>query len=283
MSHIPLVSILLPSYKSNPKLLEEAIMSILLQSFKNWELIIIDDTPTLEISSSLHYYTTLDPRIRIINNGKNLGIVASLNNWIQHSLSRYIARIDDDDLWIDPDKLQNQVLFMEQYPEYAVIGTRALHSFEDGLEIPWMTPLTDIAIRKEILYNCPFHHSSVLIRRSALNKVGNYNSEYEGIEDRELWLRIGKEYKLANLEHYSTIYRHLNSNSITAKHQGFFKKIVINWKLLHLAWKYQPYYPNFFKALLFRLFSCLPSNFQNFIVQWIKSKPLLKKWLKIQS
>lgn len=80
MSHIPLVSILLPSYKSNPKLLEEAIMSILLQSFKNWELIIIDDTPTLEISSSLHYYTTLDPRIRIINNGKNLGIVASLNN-----------------------------------------------------------------------------------------------------------------------------------------------------------------------------------------------------------
>ncbi|MDO4713477.1 MAG: glycosyltransferase [bacterium] len=284
MASNALISILLPSYRSDPVLLKLAIESVLMQSFEDWELILIDDSPEAEVSPFLQEYPLLDSRIRILNNGKNLGLIASLNAGIRASEASYIARIDDDDLWSDPDKLQKQIQFLASDPhtDYAVVGTRAVHRFSDGTEQMWWVPLSDEEIRQEILYNCPFHHSSVLIRKSVLENLGYYHPACDGFEDRELRLRIGTQYKFANLEAPMIIYTHHNPHSITAGHTTFKAKLLINWKLIKLARKYRYHYPNFLKALALRCFACLPLLWQEQIVNWVKARSRCKAWLNIR-
>ena len=109
----PFVSIILPTYNGNHIWLSQAIESVLSQIYENRELIIINDASTNNIEYTILEYQEREPRIKYYKNESNIQLTKTLNKGIALSKGMYIARIDDDDIWFDPMKLEKQIKFME--------------------------------------------------------------------------------------------------------------------------------------------------------------------------
>lgn len=254
---MPVVSIILPTYK-NPKYLTRSVDSVLAQSFSDWELIIIDDGLTQEAKLSVLNFTKNDQRIVIVSNSSNLGIQKSLNKGLLASRGKYIARLDDDDWWIDNDKLKKQVDFLEANPDYVLVGTDAIICDENLVDMQaYSMPKHDLEIRNRILFKNCFLHSTVLISKKAIDKIGGYleSKRVRNVEDYDLWLRLGLIGKMANLDIKSAKLI-ISSNSVTAKN-----RTVQARKDILLAFRYRNKYPHFFFAFsascLRLIFFCL--------------------------
>jgi len=197
----PLVSIIMPTH-NRATLVGKAIESVLSQTYENYEFLIINDASTDDTANVVKKYTTEDDRLIYIENEHNLYIAASLNKGIKRARGRYIARIDDDDLWQDPEKLRKQVEFLEGNKEYVVVGTfNVAINRSKGIKLIGIKPRTDKEIRDKMLLGCPFIHASVVMRKDALDKVGYYDEVIEEAEDYDLWMRLGKVGKLYNVDH----------------------------------------------------------------------------------
>ena len=109
----PLVSVILPTY-NREKYIAKAIESVCRQSYKNLELIIVNDASTDATNELVDNLAKYNPKIIILRNEMNLGIVASLNKGIEVAQGKYIARLDDDDVWCDDKKIEKQVEFLEK-------------------------------------------------------------------------------------------------------------------------------------------------------------------------
>ena len=121
----PIVSIILPTYNRS-RFLDRAIGSVIDQTFKDWELIIIYDASTDDTSEVLKKWQEKDDRIKVLRNEKNnystIGISKNLNDGIRVARGKYIARLDDDDYWCHKDKLKMQVDFLENNSDYVIVG-----------------------------------------------------------------------------------------------------------------------------------------------------------------
>ncbi len=171
----PMVTIILPVY-NGALWIKTAILSALAQSFTDFELIIINDCSkdaSEEIALAL---AATDKRIRYLKNEHNLGIQTTRN--VALGISRgeyYIAEIDQDDEWIDVDKLSKQVAFLQKNEEYILVGTGVIVIDESGAEIArYLMPQTDVQIRNKILRANCFIHSSVLYRTKDVMEIGGY-------------------------------------------------------------------------------------------------------------
>lgn len=206
---MPKVSVILPVYNEE-KRLASAVKSILNQTFTDFEFLIINDGSKDKTDDVIHSFS--DNRIRLINNEKNIGLVRTLNKGIFLAQGEYMARIDADDLAL-PTRLEKQVNYLEQNSEVAVLGTAAYHNDEIRKEkfirIP---PMNDYAIKCEMVKYVPLEHSSIMVRTSVMKEVGGYDEKFDDIEDLELWIRIGRKYKLANLSE-PLIIRNIRPNS----------------------------------------------------------------------
>lgn len=120
------VTILMATHNPNYLFLKSAIDSILQQSFSDFKLLIIDDCSRENITTILESISK-DKRIYCIRNSNNLGLTHSLNIGLSKSKTQYIARIDDDDIWSDPNKLGKQINFMENHPDYVLCGTNVIN------------------------------------------------------------------------------------------------------------------------------------------------------------
>ena len=244
---IGIVSIVLPTHK-RPNFLRKAIESALFQNYKDIELLIINDASSDETSEIIAQYAKTDGRITEIKNEKQLGLARSLNRGIQQAKGLYIARLDDDDFWSDARKLEKQVKFLETHPEYILVGAGQIRIDEKGNErIRYLFPETDEQIRKVILLNNPFAHTSVLFRKNAWKNAGGYDENLDFSEDWDLWMRFGKIGKLYNLQEYVVTYLQSNQNRSNFNVQA-------NARLnLNLRRKYQKDYPHFWKGFLIGL------------------------------
>jgi glycosyltransferase involved in cell wall biosynthesis len=206
---MPKVTVLLPVYNEE-KRVASAIRSILTQTFTDFEFLIINDGSQDETEAVIRSFS--DSRIRLINNQQNLGLVRSLNFGIQSARGIYLARIDADDLSL-PTRLEKQVSFLDRNPEVAVLGTAAYHNDEIRNEryirVP---PFDDHEIKREMVKYVPLEHSSIMTRTAVLREMGGYDENCDDIEDLELWIRVGKKYKLANLAQ-PLIIRNIRSDS----------------------------------------------------------------------
>lgn len=235
----PLVSINMAAYNA-ARFLPTTIESVLQQTYTNWELIIIDDGSTDKTFEILRSFS--DPRIKVITHEENKGVVETRNNALKHSSGTYIAILDSDDIWKDKEKLTKQVEYMEAHPECAIVGTFIELIDEKEKKIGSDSyELTDQRIRECILRQNQFAHSSILIRKEAIE--AGYLA-YNPAEDFELILRIGEKWKLANLPFYTTEYR-IHSSGISKK-----GKKELATQILRIIKKYKTSYPNYYPALL---------------------------------
>jgi glycosyltransferase involved in cell wall biosynthesis len=246
MTKLPRVSIILPTYNGS-RFIEQAIKSVLKQSYEDFELLIIDDGSTDKTSEIISEISEQDPRIICFRNNTNLGIQKTLNIGLRNTKGEYIARIDDDDEWIYKDKLKKQVDFLDAHPDYVLVGTGAIVINEDGQELfRYFNPETDKEIRNKILGKTCFIHPSVMFRKESAIKLGGYDEliEMKNFEDYILWLKMGTVGKFANLRIIG-VKKMSWGGSISSKNKikRFRKRIIF-------VRKYRKYYPNYWQSQL---------------------------------
>ncbi len=196
VAETPAVSVIMPVY-NGAKYLREAVDSILRQSFRDFEFIIVDDGSTDSTWAILQSYD--GPSVVLLHNEENIGLPRSLNKGLAVARGNYIARIDADDT-AEPNRLERQLAFLQHHPEVGLLGTASRVLYEDlGYERLRRPPLTNLELRSALVRRNPFLHSSVMIPHRVLEVVGGYNERLVKAEDYDLWVRIGSNYRLANL------------------------------------------------------------------------------------
>lgn len=188
-AHNPLVSVVM-SVRDGERTIAQAVRSVLSQTLAELELIVIDDGSDDGTAKIVADDARRDPRLRLLSHGKR-GLAESLNRGIAAARGDFIARLDADDLSL-PDRLARQVECMDSLPELAILGSAAyLVSPTGGALRIVEPPLTDSAIRGALLFDNPFIHSAVMLRRETLRRGGlDYNPAYAHCEDYELWSRL---------------------------------------------------------------------------------------------
>jgi glycosyltransferase involved in cell wall biosynthesis len=203
--NLPLVSVILPCYNCS-KYIEEAILSIINQTYKNLEIIITDDCSTDNSLQIIESLAKIDNRIIVIKNRENLKLIKTLNNMIDMAHGKYIARMDGDDISM-VDRISRQVSFLERHNDFAVCGCQVIHIDENNNCIKkTLMPGRNTAIQSVKYYRTPFYHPSVMIRKGCLS-TNPYNETYIGAEDYGLWLKILKNHKGHNLSRRLLKYR----------------------------------------------------------------------------
>lgn len=241
------VSILLPTY-NGASYIREAIDSVLNQSYHDWELIVTDDASTDNTGEIVREYVAKDARVRYERNEKNLRLPGNLNKGLSLAHGEYIARIDEDDVWSDVDKLKKQTTFLDAHPDCVLIGTGFRMVDEQGVHLRDVIPFADDArLRSSILSHNPFGHSTVLFRKAAVVELGGYDTDIRYGEDYDLWLRLGQKGSFAAIPEICM--RYLARNGMSQKWTKW-KQVRFHMGLLR---RYGREYPGLMKALL-RLF-----------------------------
>jgi glycosyltransferase involved in cell wall biosynthesis len=203
------------SVYDSEKYLREAIDSILSQSFKDFEFIIIDDGSTDRSAEIISSYD--DPRIRAVSNATNLGLPASLNRGLDIAAGEYIARMDADDVSL-PERLARQVSYMDAHPEIAASGTWAKDIDADGREFSTRCLPFGERMKYEFWRPSPIVHPSAIIRKSHLGSL-RYDIRLPHAQDYDLWLALRARHELGNLPEFLLLYR-VHPGSITSRHRG---------------------------------------------------------------
>jgi glycosyltransferase involved in cell wall biosynthesis len=223
--HVPTVSVVL-SVRNGGSDLPRAIDTILNQSFTDFELIAINNGSTDGTGEFLEQIA--DPRVRVYHQ-EDQGLAAALNHGISLARGRYIARQDHDD-WALPARIAQQVAFLDANPDYALVGTRAEIWIGDNPTGRFHDhPTGDVDLRFALLFSNYFVHSSVMMRKSALDEVGSYTTDRsrQPPEDYELWSRIARRFRVANLPERLTIYREVPTSMSRDGSDPFKEKLIL--------------------------------------------------------
>lgn len=194
---MPRVTVLMPLFNAE-RHVGAAIESILCQTYRDFELVIVDDGSTDRSRQIALSYQ--DPRIRVVVNERNIGLAASLNRGLTASQGELIARQDNDDL-SDARRLDRQIAVMTARPELALLGSQAHAIGEDGRALkPVDRPIDEISIRWYGLFDNPFVHTSVMFRRALVWDADIHGyPELAYAEDYALWSSVMRRYPVANL------------------------------------------------------------------------------------
>ncbi len=193
----PKISVLMSVYNGQ-RYLRQAVESILGQTFRDFEFIIVDDGSTDSTGKILAGYD--DPRIKCLNNDRNMGLSRSLNRGLDLASGIYIARMDADDV-AEPPRLERQKVFLDTNLEIGLCGSNAALIDDGGRDAGKSErPLNDIEIRWRCLTGNPFFHPTVMIRRGVLVDSGlAYDETFETAQDYDLWARVLERTKAANM------------------------------------------------------------------------------------
>lgn len=219
MASAPLVSLVMPVYNT-AAFVGQAIQSVLNQTWTDWELIIVDDGSTDGAQEVVRGFS--DARIRFQQNDANQGVSRTLNRAMGLARGAYIARHDSDDCSM-PERLALQVEFLEANPLVGILGSYATTISADGHPIGAIDhhPVSDAAIRFASYFDSPFVSSTVVFRRSLLERTGGFDEAPERPvwDDYDMWSRLVRVTKAANLPLPLLRYRMLTTGLTgTTKH-----------------------------------------------------------------
>jgi len=199
----------------------DAVRSVLAQTFRDFELLVIDDASddgTAETLAGL-----ADARLRVVGNEENLGLTRSLNRGLALARGEYVARLDADDLAL-PERLARQVAFLDAHPGVGIVGTQGIPIDVRGRRLfrvgwwhrEWRRPRGGVAFDWYRMFDTPFIHSSVMFRRALVrDDLGGYDQSFVLSQDAELWMRAARRVPLANLDETLVAMR-IRPRSLTA-------------------------------------------------------------------
>jgi glycosyltransferase involved in cell wall biosynthesis len=220
----PDISVILPAYNC-AAYLQEAVQSILNQTFSNFELVIINDGSTDNTESIILSFT--DNRIVYVKNEENKGLVYTLNRGIHMARGKYIARMDSDDICF-PERLVKQKIFLDENKMIASVASTVIFIDENGAqkglwELDQKT-ITAQQIRKTLPYQNCIAHPSIMLRTEIAMQFC-YKEYQKNIEDYDLWLRLyNNGYSIEKIKEPQLYYR-VHSASVTGvylKSKNFF-------------------------------------------------------------
>ena len=207
MSAAPPVTVLMPVY-NGADYLAESIDTILAQTLPDFEFLIINDGSKDGSQAILDDYAARDARIHVVQQ-ENMGLAATLNKGLAMARADLVARQDQDDLSA-PDRLARQLAWMQSHPDCVLLGTRArIWADRTPTDRTHDHPTSNAVLKLDLLFNNPFVHSSVMLRRRQVLDLGGYSTDRnrQPPEDYELWARIGRSARVANLPERLLVYR----------------------------------------------------------------------------
>jgi glycosyltransferase involved in cell wall biosynthesis len=212
---MPKVSVIIPTY-NRAKLVERAINSVLVQTFKDFELFIIDDASTDNTKQIVKKFR--DERIKIIHHQKNKGGSAARNTGIKTAIGEYIAFLDDDDEWI-PTKLEKQMRFFERCKRNVglIYSWAEIIDEKKDLFVKSQSKVKGTFLR-EILERSFLISSTVIVKKACFHSVGLFDENFISCQDREMWTRIATRYEVELLpECLVRYYKHSGISIGTSK------------------------------------------------------------------
>lgn len=192
----PKITVLMPAYNAG-KYIHGAIASVLEQSYRDFELLIINDGSNDDTINVVMAFT--DQRIVLVNK-EHEGIAAALNTGLRLAKGCFIARFDADDICL-PGRLEKQLHFLEDHPDYLLVGGDAEYMLENGdflFDFKCIAHSND-EIHDKLYFYCPFIHSAVMYKRDEVIKAGGYSVHAHNFEDYLLWTSLAKLGKMQNL------------------------------------------------------------------------------------
>jgi glycosyltransferase involved in cell wall biosynthesis len=203
---LPAVSVVMPVY-NEAAFVGAAIESVLQQTLRDFELVIVDNGSTDDSPEILRRIT--DPRVRVFRNPRNLGSAAAGNRAVRESRAALIARMDADDIAL-PNRLEKQVAAFAAEPRLALLGAQVRHFEGRGPLLRRIAPraVTRSGIAWQSLFSSPFIHSTVMFSRESFDSVGGYDERMQRSSDFALFSRIAAKYPVGNLPDVLVRLRH---------------------------------------------------------------------------
>lgn len=235
-----MISVVLSSHNGS-KYLSQALESLSQQTFKNFEVILLDDASGDQTTEIMQHYVSNDPRFKLFRNRTKLGLAASLNKGISKASFDIIARFDDDDICL-PERFATQLKAIEE-DEVDIVGCNAKLMDQYG-SIVGRThlPKEQADIRRKMPYFTPLVHPSVMMRRRVFSVIGGYREDLPRSQDYELWIRAMEAgFKFENLEECYLLYRIKDKPSLHSVWNGFKLGVSLSLKKRNM------------KAIVFRL------------------------------
>ncbi|MBI2526460.1 MAG: glycosyltransferase [Candidatus Rokubacteria bacterium] len=211
----PAVSVLM-AVRDGAPWVREAVESVLTQTAGDLELIVIDDGSTDGTPGLLE--AVPDPRLRL-ERGKPRGLTPALNRALGLARAPLVARLDADDLAL-PERLARQRVFLDAHPEVGLLGTAAREVDGAGREVRVVRPPEDdAALRRALIRENPFVHSSVMLRRWLCERAGGYDETLPVAQDYDLWMRLSRATRMANLRDVLVV-RRLLPGRVSIEREG---------------------------------------------------------------
>jgi glycosyltransferase involved in cell wall biosynthesis len=191
--------------KNRSELLKKALASVIEQTFKDFEIVVVNDGSTDGTSELLKNLKI--ENLKIINHSQSLGIIASRQEALAASAGEHVAILDDDDYWVDPHKLKKQTDFLNANSDYVLVGGGIRLNNKLQITNNKFRPQFNTQIRRTMLFRNNFFTSTVMFRRDDAVKAGGFVKDYIDLgEDYDLWLRLGKLGKMYNFQEVFTLY-----------------------------------------------------------------------------
>ncbi len=262
----PQLTVLMSVYNGLPHL-SEAIESILEQTYKNFEFLIIDDASSDGSREVLAEYAQRDSRIKVLLNEENSGLGYSLNRGMESATTPWVARMDADDIAV-PNRFELQMAYVAEYPDIDILGGYALNINEKGEFVSERRVPTSHDQIRRLIWTNPFIHATVLLRREAILKVGSYSSKTRKRQDYQLWFRCcAAGLKFANLSVPLIKYRFTEN---TFKRNNFrvqIAHVLIGWRGCWMVKASPVAYIGVFIPFLIGL---LPPRLSYVVYRWMK-------------
>ena len=222
-SNKPLVSVIMPAYNAE-KTISCSIDSILKQTYHHIELIVVDDGSKDGTASIIKSYS--DSRVKYYKNEHNIGLVKTLNRAISLANGDYVARMDSDDISL-PDRINQQVDYMESHKDCIICGTFAKSFIESGgtkkICGVMKYEIADNKIKNDLAYECCFAHPTVMFRSKLFSLTEKrYNDDYLNSEDYNYWIDLMDFGEYHNIPQYLLLYR-ISSTQMSASSEITFK------------------------------------------------------------
>jgi hypothetical protein len=203
----PRVSVLMAVFNGG-SWLDESIRSIAAQTFRDWELIVVDDASTDGTREVIEAWSRRDPRVRLVANPTNKGQTACLNQGLSVCRGPWIARQDADDISA-PRRLAEQMDYLEAHPDTMLLGTQGVLIDDAGRRVGLLdVPADGAGVLWWSAFLNPFLHTSVVFRReNVMGEFGGYDTNFRIAQDYDLWTRVAARYPTANVAERLVSYR----------------------------------------------------------------------------